>query len=111
VGRDVRCSGLVRSRAQSCRATVMVVMEVMRVVETGDHELQSVLQITIKAQCSRLNAECPTKNVEFIEHSALSIGHCALGLLSDEQIRSKHNAQGSMPNAERRTLNSLSILH
>jgi hypothetical protein len=31
----------VHSRAQSCRATVLVVMEMMRVVETGDHEPQA----------------------------------------------------------------------
>jgi len=37
-GRDVRYSGLVRSRAQSCRATVMVEMVVMHVMENGDHE-------------------------------------------------------------------------
>src|SRR5262245_30916454 len=42
--------GSVRSRAQSCRATVMVVMEVMRVVENGDHEGQSVLQNRLKAK-------------------------------------------------------------
>jgi hypothetical protein len=81
----------------------MVVMEVMRVVETGDHELQSVLQITIKAQCSRLNAECPTKNVEFIEHSALSIGHCALGFYPTNKYDQSTmlKAQCRMPNEER----------
>jgi hypothetical protein len=42
-GRENRCRGSVHSRAQSCRATVMVV-EVMRVVENCDHELHSVLQ-------------------------------------------------------------------
>jgi hypothetical protein len=35
----------VHSRAQSCRATVMVVVVVMRVMKTGDHESPSVLEI------------------------------------------------------------------
>jgi len=44
----------VHSRAQSCRATVMVV--VMRVVENCDHEPHSVLQKGVKAQIlSRVN--------------------------------------------------------
>jgi hypothetical protein len=47
VGRDVRCSGSVRSRAQSCRATVMVVVEVMRVMKNGDHEVHSVLETVL----------------------------------------------------------------
>jgi len=42
----------VHSRAQSCRATVMVVVKMMRVVENCDHEFHSVLQKGVKAQIS-----------------------------------------------------------